>query len=126
MGVIENVEANNAIMWQIENNGSWTWVISDISDTLYLKVSGPTDNENHWYKELKPGESFEGVKATITVGEDFSDALCALTSYIRKIRRANRADSYLPVIFNDYMNCLWADPTTEKMIPIIDKAAEIG
>lgn len=126
MGVIENIEAKNAIMWQIENNGSWTWEISDISDTLYLKVSGPTDNENHWYKELKPGESFEGVKAAITVGEDFSDALCALTSYRRKIRRANRADSYLPVIFNDYMNCLWADPTTEKMIPIIDKAAEIG
>ena len=126
MGAVENTAANNALMWQIENNGSWMWEISDISDTLYLKASGPTENENHWYKELIPGETFSGVKAAITVGCDFTEALSELTSYRRIIRRENKADSYLPVIFNDYMNCLWADPTTEKMIPIIDKAAEIG
>ena len=126
MGALENHEVNTAILWQIENNGSWAWEISDISDTLYLKLSGPTENENHWYKELKPDESFEGVKAAICVGSDFADALCELTEYRRKIVRKNKADSYLPVIFNDYMNCLWADPTTEKMIPVIDKAAEIG
>jgi alpha-galactosidase len=32
----------------------------------------------------------------------------------------------LPVIFNDYMNCLWGNPTTESLIPVIDKAAEVG
>ena len=32
----------------------------------------------------------------------------------------------LPVIFNDYMNCLWGNPTTEALLPIIDKAAEVG
>lgn len=126
MGAIENIEADTSLMWQIENNGSWTWEISDISDTLYLKASGPTERENHWYKELAPGESFTGVKAAVTVGEDFTDALSQMTDYRRIIRRKNKADEYLPVIFNDYMNCLWADPTTEKMIPIIDKAAEIG
>lgn len=32
----------------------------------------------------------------------------------------------MPIIFNDYMNCLWADPTTEKELPVIDAAAAIG
>src|SRR5699024_4733092 len=27
---------------------------------------------------------------------------------------------------NDYMNCLWGNPTTEAEIPLIDAAAEIG
>ncbi len=126
MGAIENRESKTALLWQIENNGSWAWEISDISDTLYLKLSGPTENENHWYKELKPDESFESVKAAVCVGSDFTDALTALTAYRRQIVRKSQADSYLPVIFNDYMNCLWADPTTEKMLPVIDKAAEMG
>lgn len=126
MGAVENSEVNSALMWQIENNGSWNWEISDISDMMYVKLSGPSENENHWYKELKPNESFTSVKTAVTVGEDFTEALAELTSYRRIIKRKNRADEYLPVIFNDYMNCLWADPTTEKMLPVIDKAAEIG
>ena len=28
--------------------------------------------------------------------------------------------------YNDYMNCLYGDPTTEKLIPLIDAAAEAG
>ena len=31
-----------------------------------------------------------------------------------------------PLIFNDYMNCLMGDPTTEKLLPVIDAAAEAG
>ena len=32
----------------------------------------------------------------------------------------------MPIIFNDYMNCLWGNPTTEKEFPLIDAAAETG
>lgn len=117
---------NSAIMWQIENNGSWHWEISDISDMLYLKISGPTEQENSWYKELKPNESFESVKACITVGDNFDDTLEEMTKYRRVIFKNNEPNRKLPVIFNDYMNCLMGDPTTEKLMPIIDKAAESG
>ena len=34
--------------------------------------------------------------------------------------------SVIPVIFNDYMNCLMGDPTTEVLKPLIDAAAESG
>lgn len=126
MGAVENRETNTAIMWQIEHNGSWQWEISDIDDRMYLKLSGPCENENHWYKRLKQGESFESVKVSLAVAQDFDSALSEMTAYRRRIVRKNQADQNLPVIFNDYMNCLWADPTTEKMLPVIDKAAEAG
>ena len=126
MGALADASNASCLMWQIENNGSWQWEISDIAGYLYLKLSGPTENENHWHKELKPGESFESIKTAIVVGTDFNDALQQMTLYRRKIVRYNSADASLPVIFNDYMNCLWADPTTEKMIPVVDKAAEAG
>ncbi|MBR5152895.1 MAG: alpha-galactosidase [Clostridia bacterium] len=117
---------DHALLWQIENNGSWQWEISDIADMMYLKLSGPTEQENQWYKELMPGESFESVKACITVGDTFTSALKEMTLYRREIIEDNDANRKLPVIFNDYMNCLMADPTTEKMIPVIDRAAEAG
>ncbi|MBQ7901648.1 MAG: alpha-galactosidase, partial [Clostridia bacterium] len=126
MAAVENTETKTHLMWQIENNGSWQWEMSDIAGKMYLKLSGPTENENCWHKSLKPGERFESVKAAVCVGDSFDAALAEMTNYRRKIVRTNICDKNLPVIFNDYMNCLLADPTAEKMIPVIDKAAEAG
>lgn len=126
MGYVENSETNQGMLWQIENNGSWTWEIGDLNDEIYLRLSGPDERDNHWYKELKPNESFTSVKAAIAFGCDLCGSNEELTKYRREITRKHLIDSKLPVIFNDYMNCLWADPTTEKMLPVIDKAAEAG
>ena len=126
MGAVTNKATGNTYLWQIENNGSWQWEISDIDNMLYLKLSGPTEQENAWYKELKTGETFHSVKAAIAVGSDFDSALASLTRYRRKIVRPKTTDAALPVIFNDYMNCLMGDPTEEKVLPIINIAAELG
>lgn len=126
MGAFENAESENAVMWQIEHNGSWHWEISDASSMLYLKLSGPTEQENHWYKELKTGESFESVKVALSVGFDFDGALAEMTKYRRTIIRNNPENAALPIIFNDYMNCLGGNPTEEREFPMIDRAAEVG
>ena len=127
MGYLENVDADTSIYWQIEHNGSWHAEIGDVNGHFYLGVSGPTEVQSHWFKTLKPGESFTSVPAAVGVCEaDFAKAMGQLTTYRRAIRRPNKDDENLPVIFNDYMNCLFGDPTTEKEIPLIDAAAEIG
>ncbi len=126
MGAIINKKTENTFFWQIENNGSWQWEISDIADMLYLKLSGPTEQENQWYKELAPNKTFTSVRVGIALGSDFNDALSEMTKYRRKIVRKKVTDKALPVIFNDYMNCLMGDPTEEKEIPLIDKASELG
>jgi len=127
MGCVINTEAESTLMWQIESNGSWQWEISDIDNKLYLKISGPNENENYWWKNLKPNEAFQTVPVAVSfVNGGFDEALAEMTKYRRKIVRKNQADSFLPVIFNDYMNCLRAEPTTEKLIPVINAAAQAG
>jgi len=128
MGAYENTEAETVWCWQIENNGSWHWEISDaIQGQLYLQISGPTENENHWWKNVVPGETFVSVPAAIAIVHgDFERAIGELTRYRRAIRRRNEDNEKLPVIFNDYMNCLFADPTTAKTLPLVDAAAKAG
>ena len=131
MGYLENTETGSAIFWQIEHNGSWHWEISDQEGHLYLQLSGPSEIESHWSRILRPGDSFESVPCAVGVCEKgemncFDTAMGELTRYRRKIRRRNRDNETLAVIFNDYMNCLWGDPTAEKEFPLIDAAAEAG
>lgn len=127
MGYLENVSADTSLYWQIEHNGSWHTEIGDENNHFYLALSGPTEVQSHWFKQLKPGESFESVPAAVGVcSADFDKAMGQLTTYRRRIRRPNQDNERLPIIFNDYMNCLFGDPTTEKELPLIDAAAEIG
>lgn len=127
MGYLENTEAHTSLYWQIEHNGSWHYEIGDQNNTYYLCVSGPTELQSQWYQILNPGESFETVPVAVGVAnDDFDTAMGELTKYRRMIRRPNKDDEELPVIFNDYMNCLFGDPTTEKELPLIDAAAESG
>ncbi len=127
MGYLENSIADTSLFWQIEHNGSWHMEIGDVNNHFYLALSGPTEVQSHWFKILKPGESFTSVPVAVGVADaDFDNAMGRLTSYRRKIRRCNEDNEKLPVIFNDYMNCLFGDPTTEKEIPLIDAAARMG
>ncbi|MGN0602163.1 MAG: alpha-galactosidase [Oscillospiraceae bacterium] len=127
MGYLENKETNSSLFWQIEHNGSWHWEISDQEGHLYLQLSGPSEIESHWSKKLEKGESFETVPCAVGVAVGgFDNAMGELTKYRRKIRRRNRDNQTLAVIFNDYMNCLWGDPTTEKELPLIDAATDAG
>ena len=127
MGYIENREAHTSLYWQIEHNGSWHYEMSDVNNHFYVSISGPTEVQSHWYKELKPGEVFETVPVAVGVeSDDFDAAMGELTKYRRMIRRPNQDDADLPVIFNDYMNCLFGNPTTENEIPLIDAAVECG
>lgn len=127
MGCLTNKETGSYLFWQIENNGSWHWEISDREGHLYLQLSGPSEIESHWSKDLKPGDSFTSVPCAVGVNaEGFDEAMGELTKYRRAIRRRNRDNKTLAVIFNDYMNCLWGDPTTEKELPLIDAAADAG
>jgi len=127
MGGFENRETSVTLTWQIETSASWHWEISDTAGELYLQISGPTYQENLFLKKLKPEESFVTVPCAVAIVKgDFEDSIRELTKYRRIIRRKNKDNENPSVIFNDYMNCLSGDPTTEKLIPLIDAAARAG
>lgn len=127
MGYIGNSAADSSLFFEIDHSGSWHYEIGDQNCHFYLAVSGPTEIQSHWSKNLKPGDSFTTVPVAVGVGhDDFEEAVGTLTKYRRRIRRPNKDNENLPVIFNDYMNCLFGDPTTEKELPLIDAAAAMG
>ena len=127
MAYLENTEVHTGLFWEIDHNGSWHWEIGDQNGHFYLALGGPNETYSHWFKDLKPGESFTTVPAAVGVtGIGFDDAMGTLTDYRRKIRRKNQDNEKLPVIFNDYMNCLWGRPTAAEEYPLVDAAAEAG
>lgn len=124
---IAATDGRYAIAWQIEHTGPWLAEIGENGRGAYVLLSGPTDQEHQWNTMLAPGETFRSVPVGVAVAAgDSTDALRALTDHRRAIRLPRAADAHLPVVFNDYMNTLMGDPTTEKLLPLIDAAAEAG
>jgi alpha-galactosidase len=127
MGALSRVDGTASWLWQIENNGSWRWEISDFRDSVYVNAGGPTDQDHQWSKRLSPGKSFVSVPvALVVVHDNFESLFAPLTQYRRRIRRQHEDNEQLPIIFNDYMNCLMGDPTSEKVGALIQPAAKAG
>jgi alpha-galactosidase len=135
MAVVENTRLRVAWFWQIEHNGSWYWEVSNLSvrdiraSDVYAYLGGPDQLHSQAWKNLEPGKAYKTVPVAIgCVLGGFQEAVQALSTYREQICIRKRPAQRLPcaVIFNDYMNCLWGDPTEEKELPLIDAAAEAG
>lgn len=124
LGIVKNDD--ECFFWQIESDCSWNFEISDIQKVNYIKLSGPSEQENGWWKELNPGDVFETVKTAISFEKSINGVFGEMTKYRRTLAYRSEKDTKLPVIFNDYMKCLNADPTTEKELEVIDAAAKVG
>lgn len=124
---IASIERPYALAWQVEHNGPWIAELGENRFGAYLLLSGPTDQEHQWNVRLGAGETFDSVPVSLAVAEGgIHDALRALTDQRRSIRHDRPIDDALPVVFNDYMNTLMGDPTTAKLLPLIDAAADAG
>jgi alpha-galactosidase len=135
MAVVENTSLGVAWFWQIEHNGSWYWEVSNLAERgnlasdVYAYLGGPDQLHSQAWKNLQPGRTYTTVPVAIgCVRGGFQDAVQALTTYREQICIRKRPAQHLPcgVIFNDFMNCLWGDPTEEKELPLIDAAADAG
>lgn len=119
MGAVVSRETGRCHLWQVESAADWRWDLAELEGSAALFAYGPLE-------PLAPGEEFTTVPAAIAIGDGFEGALAALTAYRRAVRRPHSDHQKLPVIFNDYMNTLMGDPTTAKLLPLIDAAADVG
>ncbi|CEL03790.1 Putative Alpha-1,4-galactosidase (Eurofung) [Aspergillus calidoustus] len=127
MGLLKRRGNAETWLWQVENNGSWRWEIGDWKDSVYLVAGGPIETDHDWRQRLGPGETFTTVPVALChVLDDYESAFAALTQYRRTIRRKHKDNQTLPIIFNDYMNCLMGDPTDEKILALIDPVVRAG
>ncbi|NEB02893.1 alpha-galactosidase [Streptomyces sp. SID13726] len=128
MGCVEDTATGRALLWQIEHNGSWHAELADRFDDVYLALSGPTDREHQWRRGLAPGDSFRTVPVAVALVPEggFGAALRAMTDHRRATRRAHPDHDRLPVVFNDFMNSLMGEPSTDALLPLVDTAAALG
>jgi len=147
MGAVVSRRSGRAWVWQVEHNGAWHWQAGECTrrptgpaaagtvghgplgaarSGAYVAVLGPTDAEHHWHATLGPGETFTTVPAAMAVGDGLDDALGQLTRYRRAIRRPHADHRRLGVVFNDYMNTLMGEPTTQRLLPLVTAAAAAG
>ncbi|WP_108991095.1 alpha-galactosidase [Paenibacillus agaridevorans] len=134
MIVLEDMETGKSWYMQIETSANWHIEVGYRGTSafnkgaLFLHADGASERYGGWTHELLPGESFTAVPVAVgcCMG-DFTDAVKQLTKYRRSfLKPSHGGESESPLIFNDYMNCLWADPTKDKLIPQIDAAAAAG
>ncbi|GAB3165015.1 hypothetical protein GCM10027059_22060 [Myceligenerans halotolerans] len=118
-----------ALAWEVEHNGAWRAELAVRLSTrdeeeLVLGLFGPTDDDHSWIRTLAPGDTFTTVPVSIAGARTgWQAALGAMAWHRRALHQRPR----IPVVvFNDYMNTLMGDPTTERLLPLIDAAARAG
>lgn len=115
-----------ALVWEVEHNGPWLYELGETRRHAYVLCSGPTDQEHQWTTVVAPGRPFVSVPVSVGVADSVDRAFGVLTAQRRASRKLRDADLALPLVFNDYMNTLMGDPTTEKLLPLVDAAAAAG
>ncbi|GAA2100313.1 hypothetical protein GCM10009841_14910 [Microlunatus panaciterrae] len=127
IGVVAARDGGYALGWQIEHNGPWHFEVAENLTGAYLALLGPTDLEHGCLVLVDNTHPFTSVPVSVAcVDGTADDAFAALTWQRRALLRDHPQNATLPLIFNDYMNTLMGDPTTEKLLPLIDAAAQAG
>ena len=132
--VLEDLECNKVWYLQAETSANWHIELGfdafwdGKSESLYLQADGADEKFGGFSKALEAGEEFSSISVSIgCCNGGFEDGMRALTEYRRNILKPKMREDYVtPLVFNDYMNCLWGSPTIEKELPLIDAAAETG
>ena len=123
---IEDRELNQTWFVEIEASANWYIEIGvDENGLLYTEATSAYSDHDGWYVNLEKGEAFKtepGIYGATESGVE--GAIRMLCDYKRQASAASLKEPL--VCFNDYMNCLWALPNESKLIPLIDKAAELG
>ena len=127
-GILSDRRTGRAWAWQIESSAGWRYEVGERDRAAYLALFGPDDAHHQWNQTLAPGQELVTPPAALAVlpGGGPEAAFGALTAYRRLIRRPHPDQRTLPVIYNDYMNTLLGDPSTGKLLPLIEAAARVG
>jgi alpha-galactosidase len=119
--------SGETLAWQIETSGAWHCDLAQAMGGGVLSLLGPTDLEHQFAHALAPGGRFTTVPVAIAVSDSgYEGAFAELTRYRRGLLDRSSAEAALPVVYNDFMNTLMANPSTEALEPLIDAAAEAG
>lgn len=131
MVMLENTETGK--VWYIEHEGAYNWTIEignkngKDGGTLFFEANSADEQTGGFVHELKPGETYTASSCVYGCTDGtFEDGVRELLKYKRKTTLGHWDTPFAPACFNDYMNCVWGQPTREKLEPIVDAAASAG
>ena len=128
--MVEDLECGS--IWYLEHEGAVNWTIelgclNDCGEGLLMMEANCADDSTGFVHTLAPNESYAATPCVFgCVKGGFEEAVRQLIRYKRVSDLSKWEKGYAPAVFNDYMNCLWALPNREKLIPLIDAAADAG
>lgn len=132
MIMLEDTLNNETFVFEIESPDSWVIAVGNeksegTDGSLSVTLNAASMLNDGFEYTLKPGDSYTAVPAVFgKVEGSVNDAVYHLTNYKRSTSLANWKDNTIPVAYNCYMNGIWGSPTEERIVPIIDAAAEMG
>ena len=113
----------------MEAEGNWQLEVScnayekGVPGSYYIAAYTLDDRYCQATVVLAPGETFSASPMVFGNRQGgIEEAVAALTSF----RRAKYKRRDNPVVFNDYMNCLWTAITPKCHIPLVNSAAAAG
>lgn len=124
-------EDGNAYYMEIEGAHNWqfTHMVTGSMTNPAFALEGTAAHEENggWTYTLKPGETYQTEPAVFGCVKGGYEEVCAeLVAYKRAVSLTCHNKGTIPVVFNDYMNCLWGAPSDKKLFPLIDAAAKAG
>lgn len=132
MVVLEDRELEKSWFVQLEEGAGWHIEIAHLGDPYAGELCILADNFNERFGGgrqvlLAAGEVCTSSRAAFgCCCGGFEEAVRQLAIYRRAVLRRLPSDGIYPLVFNDYMNCLWGNPTADNLLPLIDAAAEAG
>lgn len=121
--VVENKKSGESLWCAGAFAAGWRLETGLRGDSVYLDAAEVDLRSLGVRLPLGAGESFTASPVFFgTVKGGFEAAVAA---HYHKFRSYAEGKSS-PVVVNDYMNCLWARPSSEKLVPLIEAAAEAG
>ncbi len=117
--------------WLLEGipQGSWSAALTQwrghcqTRGVLLFSFACTEERKLHSTVRLRAGESFRAASLVLCAGNRAESVFKAL--YAEK-RTGTHCVKKPTLLFNDYMNCLWAKPSWEKEKPLIDACEKLG
>ena len=127
MSVLASPKQGITWLFQIEHNGPWRWEVGEGEKSEgYFALSGPTYKNHNWSVVLHKEEQFTSVPVSVTPASNFDQAVESVANYRRHWHLATDKLKTPEIIFNDYMNTLNGDPSTDRLLPLIKAAGSMG
>ena len=120
---VENRVSGEVLWLSFEPSASWRIEVGVQGEAAYIAAAEVDARGLGTALRLKAGESY--LIPRVLAGRIRGGINEAVAALLRS-RRGAAAGNPAPAVFNDYMNCLWAQPCAEKEYPLIDAAAEAG